>query len=978
MPASKQRRIAIFGTFDVENYGDLLFPLLAQQRLASEGMDVVAVSPTAGVTRYRDTVPVISLAEFVKTADSFDGILIGGGNIVHIRDFDLPGYSDVAYPSLWAGATAHAVRHGLPVAWNAPGVLAPVGAARSPDWLQRVVAAADRFAVRDAQSANAMDLWTGRRPEVMPDTATDLPLLWSEATLEDRFAKVRKILKIPRKQPVIALHVKERSLRRTSVAEFAQQLDAALEASNATAVLIAIGRCHGDHELARAINREAPRHTIPFEDADTLQDIAAVIAGSDAYLGASLHGQITAAAYGVPARLVAVPNLHKFEGQAIQMNRGDDVVGSWETALLDLPGVLKQEKQPLPALIASQLDAHWKVVTKLFTTTPQGAAHGDIFPGADIDTALADAVADMRQGALAATPPNPVKSANRADIGAAPGVSMQWDAKALDGMIADKAYDAAENQITSQLAQNPSHLPARLAEVRLAMAQDETQKAVDLAANLAVDWPANPWVWNINLKSLANAGQSEAAMASFLAGLGQPEIDEAMLKAATGVVLALVPLQTQIAFLKAALERRPQSTHLMLRLAMRADAGGDFLLALDLFKKAERYGPLPDYAAKVRNQLSSMELPLEQAVDHLQGVVGAGKDDVVTLCRLCRLAAAAGRFDLSVSALRQALEIHPLEWRTVYRLNRVFLTRAEDKKIFATLKQVATTFDPEPSWLLQYALFALRAGYKSEGHETLTGLANTQVLGPTARSMLGALEALGKSRPRKALLCDSDVRVVRKRGAQDTVVVFEGLIGGLSYISSRYLDTILADLPVHTIYLRDPYGQIFLKGVPELGADEKTMQTALASLIKDLGAGRVVAIGGSAAGYAALRAGLAIDADAVISLAGFVTPGAADAHDADHARRGMAEVFGADLDAFDLRPQLRSNPKLQLTIVVGSNYAPDMSRIRAIDDIQNARAIILDGINTHHVALPAVTDGTLKGLLNEALAEPQAYGSFAG
>jgi hypothetical protein len=127
MPASNERRIAIFGTFDVENYGDLLFPLLAQQRLAPEGMDLVAVSPTAGVTRYRDTVPVISLAEFAKTANSFDGILIGGGNIVHIRDFGLPGYDENAYPALWAGATAHALRHGLPVAWNAPGVLAPKG-----------------------------------------------------------------------------------------------------------------------------------------------------------------------------------------------------------------------------------------------------------------------------------------------------------------------------------------------------------------------------------------------------------------------------------------------------------------------------------------------------------------------------------------------------------------------------------------------------------------------------------------------------------------------------------------------------------------------------------------------------------------------------------------------------------------------------------------------------------------------------------
>lgn len=44
-----------------------------------------------------------------------------------------------------------------------------------------------------------------------------------------------------------------------------------------------------------------------------------------------------------------------------------------------------------------------------------------------------------------------------------------------------------------------------------------------------------------------------------------------------------------------------------------------------------------------------------------------------------------------------------------------------------------------------------------------------------------------------------------------------------------------------------------------------------------------------------------------------------------------------------------------------------MTRLRALDDIKNAQAIVLDGIDTHHVALPAVTDGTLKRLLNDAL-----------
>lgn len=968
MPASSQRRIAIFGTFDVENYGDLLFPLIAQNRLAEAGTAIVAVSPTANVTRYRDTVPVLSLDGFARAADTFDGILIGGGNIVHLRDFGLPGYGSTAYPSLWAGASAHAVRHGLPIVWNAPGVLAPESLGHDPDWAKRVTAAADRFAVRDQQSADAMADWTGRRPEVMPDTAADLARIWPAPVMTDRFAQIRDLLDIPDKRHVIALHVKERSLRGTSVADFANQLDTALEECDAVAVLVAIGRCHGDHDLVEAINRAAPRRTFAFQDADTLQDIAAVIAGSDAYLGASLHGHITAAAYGVPARLVAVPDLHKFSGQAVQLGRSDDVVTSWDIALKDLAHVLKLSKQPLPAAVASQLDAHWRDVAQIFAAGPHSPRHTDIFPDADIDTALAIAVTRARENSVTPDAPTSHQDAKQTGSDAARIIPTEWESKVVDGMIAEKRFDVADTLIVRQLDQNSAHLPARLAEVRLAIAQAQNAKAVDLAAKLARDWPENPWAWNAHMTSLTRAGHREDAIDLFLTGLDRPEIDETMLSGVTGALLGTMPAQEQISFLKAAIEKRPQSPHLMLRLAMRANVSGDYQLAIDMLKKVEKFQPLPSYAATVRSQLISLDVPMDEAVDWLHKKVEAGAQDTETLCRLCRLAAATGRFDLSVSSLRRALELHPQEWRSVYRLNRVFLPRAEDEVIFASLQRLANNTAPPPSWLLQYALFALRSGHENEGREALMRLVETDVAGPTARSLLAALDVLGTARPRPALLENNDVRIVQQKGAQGTILVFEGLIGGLSHIGTQHLDALLSDVPANVIYLRDPHGQFFLKGIPELGADEKSMQTALIRRTADLGAGKLVAIGGSASGYAALRTGLAIGADTVISLAGFVTPGAVDATEAEHVRRGMKEVFGANLDAFDLRPALRSNPGLQLTQVVGGSYAPDMTRLRAIDGIANARAIVLDGVDTHHVALPAVSDGTLKRLLNKALA----------
>jgi hypothetical protein len=387
MQTAHPPHLAIFGTFDVENYGDLLFPLIARHRLDPHGITVVPVSPTACRTRYGDAMAPVAQAEFARQAEGFAGVLIGGGNIVHLRDFGLPGYAPTAYPALWIGATALAVRHRMPVLWNAPGVLAPRDTGAPPDWLRRTVAAADHFVVRDGASADDLARWSGRRAAVMPDSALDLGRLWPEPALAARHRDIRARAGLPPDRRIVAIHVKRRSLGRLDPASFAQALTGALAAADATAILLAIGRCHGDHEVAAAIHAAAPLRTLSLADATALEEIAAVIAGAAAYLGASLHGHITAAAYGVPSRLVAVPALAKFAGQARQMDRSDEVVPDWPTALRDLPAVVAAPRRPLPDAIPAALDAHWTEIARrvLGGPSPPRAA---IFDGADPDAAL--------------------------------------------------------------------------------------------------------------------------------------------------------------------------------------------------------------------------------------------------------------------------------------------------------------------------------------------------------------------------------------------------------------------------------------------------------------------------------------------------------------------------------------------------------------------------------------------------------------
>lgn len=964
MPTSPTPRLAIFGTFDVENYGDLLFPLVARQRLSAQGIEVVAVSPTDGETRYRDALRPISQAAFASDAGAFDAVLIGGGNIIHTRDFSLPGYGALAYAELWAGATAHAVRHGLSVIWNAPGVLAPGTSGPPPVWLSRTVAAADRFAVRDPESADAMEAWSGRRPLVMPDTALDLPSLWPREMLEGRFAALRGQMKLPEGRAVVALHVKARSLGGMSAAAFADALSATLDANNAVAVLLAIGRCHGDHEVVQAIHRAAPARSFAFDDADALMDIAAVIAGADAYLGASLHGHITAAAYGVPARVVAVPALHKFAGQAAQMGRSGDLVADWETALRELPACLAGPRQALPDAVASDLDAHWDETVRLISGGRRTDRHPDIFDEADPEQGLAAALLNPSPPSKAEEAPAAATKSKAKDAKPLP----DWDRAAIERMISGGEFDAAALKIAEMLGAMPSHLPARLAEVRLALAKGDFARADELSGLLWTERPDNHWVWLARLQCLVRAGSLEAAQAVFREGVMRPEFDDQAMNQATGDLLAAFPVPRQIEILRAAIAERPDSTTLQIKLAMRAHANGDHQLALDMFKRLEKSGPLPAYAQRARNQLLPFEGSMDSAVERIAAQVEGGATDVETLCRLSRFAASAGRFDLAAEALGRALALHPLEWRTVYRLNRVFLGGAQDAAIFERLARLEETASPNASWRLQYALFALRAGQEKHGRRVLEQLSGADVVGPTARTLLAALDSLGEAAPRAPVIADDHVRVVRQPGARGTLLMFGGLLGGLSHLNDRHLDTLLATLPLHVIYLRDPHGRAFLKGVPELGEDEAAMHAALSRLVAELGSKAVITMGGSAAGYSALRAGLAIGAGSVISLAGFVTPGAAKAGETVQNRQALEELFGGEGESFDLRSALRSRPDVRLTHVAGSDYAPDLARAQALDGIPNASVHIMPGVDTHHVALPAITNGLLKRLLEDALA----------
>src|SRR5258708_737746 len=125
LPASQRNLIVgMAGTFDVENYGDLLFPLIAAAALEKRDPRIRVV-PFAVNGRSEPSWPfhVRPMEEMAASLPALSAMLIGGGQIVRFdRCYPIPVPADADMPfAFWLTPAALAALNGKPVIWNAAG-----------------------------------------------------------------------------------------------------------------------------------------------------------------------------------------------------------------------------------------------------------------------------------------------------------------------------------------------------------------------------------------------------------------------------------------------------------------------------------------------------------------------------------------------------------------------------------------------------------------------------------------------------------------------------------------------------------------------------------------------------------------------------------------------------------------------------------------------------------------------------------------
>ncbi len=309
--AQRTIRVGFAGTFDVENYGDLLFPVIAQAALGARDprIEVVPISPngkSSGSWPFA-VQPAERLPELIP---ELDAMMIGGGQIVRFDKsypVSVPPNSSIPI-CYWLMPAAMAAMAGKPVVWNGVGVWtdSPI-APWYFDLFRYALMASRSIGVRDEASLAYLEkVAPAAEITLVPDTAFSLSKIWPLAAETDDFAAWRASLGLRGPYAVV---------QATAAMEpYRAVIDAALQAKGGlTAVVLPICWCHGDRTLSFSALDARTHASEAWLPARLISEI---IGRSTLVITSSLHASITGLVYGVPVIRVPasqVPADRKFE-----------------------------------------------------------------------------------------------------------------------------------------------------------------------------------------------------------------------------------------------------------------------------------------------------------------------------------------------------------------------------------------------------------------------------------------------------------------------------------------------------------------------------------------------------------------------------------------------------------------------------------------------------------------------------------------
>ena len=354
--SQREWQVGIVGTFDVRNYGDLLFPPIAEAELRKR---LGAVQVRAFSYHAKDTpewpYEVTSVAALPDAG--LDALLIGGGFLIRFDKDVAPGYlppdASIHHPTgYWLTPALVALQRGIPVVWNAPGMHCNDVPRWAEPLLRLALGNSSYVALRDEPSRAALAQYA--EAAVVPDTAFGISRLLPpqpSAKLEGLWQAcgIRK--------PYVVVQAAESAVW---FGDYVRSHAPAL--SHLQFVALPIGPVLGDR------SSYLPQFAALPDWPDPLL-LAEFVSHAEAVVGHSYHLTITALMSGVPAFTWMDLSVGKFTALRELENLHPQSTLRDSDAEWFLSRIGRRTPPPVPP----QVDAHWDRVADVVREGPRAS-----------------------------------------------------------------------------------------------------------------------------------------------------------------------------------------------------------------------------------------------------------------------------------------------------------------------------------------------------------------------------------------------------------------------------------------------------------------------------------------------------------------------------------------------------------------------------------------------------------------------------
>lgn len=349
--------IAVFGAFDVNSFGDMLFPLALENELRKriEIDEVILFSPTKSRSEYGYGKEIYSYEEFddINQNYGFKAIVIGGGELLHnkaIEFTDLSGKKIIYHDGeVWKTPVSLGKKYKIKVLINSVGMPYELS-----DNDKKILEGISYLSFRDRYSVGK---FCGKK---MPKQMALVPdSLWN---LDEYFPGTEDSQKRLRDK-YIALQIGTldgcEQIYET-VLQYATE-------KKIEVVAFAINWCHADREVVKKIKDRQDENCFVLDRILSPGEIIEIISSAHLYVGTSFHGALTACLYETPVLMYNIYSyfVSKMDGLADWGNMQFQLVENIRQLRCALADTTKAIYKPDLSGIKIKLSQHFDEMAKI-------------------------------------------------------------------------------------------------------------------------------------------------------------------------------------------------------------------------------------------------------------------------------------------------------------------------------------------------------------------------------------------------------------------------------------------------------------------------------------------------------------------------------------------------------------------------------------------------------------------------------------